>query len=412
MSEPRRVAIMLDLEWPYKRHAETFAGVQRYAQEHGWDSMIDEYAGDSLPTRRGRPVPYDGVIARANPKLATRAKRLGVPVVNTWFSSPVWKSLPGVFPDFSSIGRMRAEHLLARGFRRFAAVIADEERAQRDELAAFCQRIAETGYPCTTSEVPLDTVSSLAQWRKTQRAVSGCIRKWQPPIGVYVGSESNGRMVAQACHHEGWRVPDDVAIIAGWNEETFCEHLSPTLTSVEIDCERIGYAAARLLARLMDEAEAGKSTATQPNGSNNQAAKPVQPEHCFMPPRGLVVRESTDFFAVENELLRAALEFIAANSHSKIRPQDVAKAINVEPRTLQRRFKEFLGRGIATEIRRVRLDRAKRELAQTDRTIASISQHVGFGPPMRMYEVFCRELNVTPSEYRKQRQAELEDTAV
>lgn len=27
---PRRVAIMLDLRWPYKRHSEIFAGVQRW----------------------------------------------------------------------------------------------------------------------------------------------------------------------------------------------------------------------------------------------------------------------------------------------------------------------------------------------------------------------------------------------
>jgi len=421
MSQPRRVAIMLDLEWPYKRHAETYAGVQRYAQEHDWDSFIDEYAGDSLPARRGRAVPYDGVIARANQKLARRAKHLGVPVVNSWFSSPVWKSLPGVFPDYQAIGRMRAEHLLARGFRRFAAVVAAEDRAQRTELAAFCQLIAETGYDCTTSEVPLDPNSSLTQWRETQRAMSTCIKRWKPPIGVYVGSESDGRMVAQVCRHEGWRVPEDVAIIAGWNEETYCEHLSPTLTSVEIDCERVGYEAARLLDELMDEADARQTRGkkAKPNKKDNdkqdpdaaKADQPAEPRHILMPPRGLVVRESTDFFAVENEVLRAALEYIAANCSEKIRPADVAKATSVEPRTLQRRFKKYLGRGIGTEIRRVRLERAKRELAQTDRTIASISHHVGFGPPMRMYEVFCRELGVTPSEYRRQRQSELGETS-
>ena len=40
----RRVAIMLDLQWPYKRHAAIFAGTQRYAEEQGWYSIIDEFA--------------------------------------------------------------------------------------------------------------------------------------------------------------------------------------------------------------------------------------------------------------------------------------------------------------------------------------------------------------------------------
>ena len=58
MSEkPKRVAIMLDLQWPYKRHASTFAGTQQFAKEHGWHSIIDEFAHDTLPKRRGKPYP-------------------------------------------------------------------------------------------------------------------------------------------------------------------------------------------------------------------------------------------------------------------------------------------------------------------------------------------------------------------
>lgn len=73
---------MLDLEWPYKRHASIFGGTQRYAEEQGWRSIIDEFAHDTLPARRTKTIPYDRIIARANVQLAERASRLGVPVVN------------------------------------------------------------------------------------------------------------------------------------------------------------------------------------------------------------------------------------------------------------------------------------------------------------------------------------------
>jgi len=63
-----------------------------------------------------------------------------------------------------------------------------------------------------------------------------------------------------------------------------------------------------------------------------------------------------------------------------------------------------LDRPIATEIRRVRIERAKRELTQSNRSLAEIARDVGFGEAMRMYEVFRRELGTTPSDYRKQRQ--------
>jgi len=392
--EPRRVAVMLELHWPYKWHSGVFAGTQQYAQEHGWHSVIDEYVDDSLAASSRRAPPYDGVIARVTKNLAERAARSHVPVVNIWLSGPAWNKLPGVFADFSAIGQMRAEHLLTRGFRRFAALTNNNERAHARDVKAFVAAVGEEGFSCLTTKIPLTFSQTLAHWRRTERNIAAWMDDWHPPIGVYVGSELIGRMVVQMCHNRGWRVPEDVAIITGWNEETYCEHLRPTLTSVEVGFERIGYEAARLLDRLMDERQKGKQI------------KGTAPEHILLPPQGLVVRESTDFLAVEDELVANALRFISANSHHPIGPDDVARAVGAETRTLQNRFRKFLDRPIATEIRRVRIERAKRELAQSKRRLSEIAREVGFGATMRMYEVFRRELGVTPSEYRKQRQRE------
>ncbi|HEY3320150.1 MAG TPA: substrate-binding domain-containing protein [Planctomycetota bacterium] len=335
---------MLDLDWPYKRHADVFAGTQRYAQEQGWESVIDEYADDTLPASVTRTIPYDGIIARATQKLARRACGLKVPVVNVWLSSPVWRMLPGVFADHHAIGRLRAEHLQARGLRRFAGLLRCNERALEQEMKAFSGKLAESGYACSVEKIP-DATSSLQHWRKAERAIAAWMDCWKLPIGVYVGGETEGRIVAQMCRNRGWRIPDDVAIITGWNEETICEHLRPTLTSVEVGYQRIGYEAARLLDQLMSGLKA--------------PAKPI-----LIPPQSVVVRESTDFFAVDDPLIAAALQFIAAKSHLDIGAGDVAQAVNTQTRTLQRRFRKYLDRPIATEIRRVRIERAKRELAQ------------------------------------------------
>ncbi|MCE9562070.1 MAG: helix-turn-helix transcriptional regulator [Planctomycetes bacterium] len=73
---------------------------------------------------------------------------------------------------------------------------------------------------------------------------------------------------------------------------------------------------------------------------------------------------------------------------------------------MQNYFRKILDRPVATEIRRVRIERAKRELAQSKRPLAEIAREVGFGDSLQLYEVFRRELGVTPSEYRIQRQLE------
>jgi LacI family transcriptional regulator len=386
---PRRVAFMLDLEWPYKRHTGIFAGTQRYAQEQGWESTIDEYVAENLPERRTKSIPYDGVIARATKKLAERAERLGLPVVNIWYSSPAWRQLPGVFSDWAAVGCLQAEHLLARGLRRFAA-LGREGRGSKIAIAAFQAEVHKAGFPCDTVKLALNPRRTYASWREHQQRIDSLMSKWRPPIGVFASTEEAGRMIAQMCRQRGWRVPHDVAIVAGMNEESLCEYPRPSLTSVELGFERIGYEAARLLDRLMD----GDSPPTEP---------------ILLPPEGLVVRESTDFFAVEDPVMSAALEFIAANSQQdRIGAEDVARAVNIGLRTLQRQFRQYLDRSISAEIQRVRIERAKRELAQSKRPIYEIAKDAGFGRSMRMYEAFRRELGVTPREYRKKRRIESE----
>ena len=385
----RRVAIMLELNWPYKRHTSVFAGTQRYAAEQGWESIVDEYAYDTLPSRRTKSMPYDGIVARATKALAERATPIRIPVVNVWRSSPVQNLLPNVFPDYQTAGRLRADHLLSRGLRNFATLGCRRDHAHDLETAEFRRSVEEAGFQCAAAAVSLDYAKTLTHWRKTEQSIDDWMDQWSLPIGVYIGGDSIGRIVVQKCRERGWRVPEDVAVVAGRNEETLCEHPRPSMTSVEMGYERVGYEAARLLHQLMD----GKKPPSEP---------------ILLLPQGLVVRESTDFFAVEDELVAAALEFISQNSHRRIGQDDVSRAVNAETRTLQLRFRKVLDRPIATEIRRVRLERAKRELTQSDRTLAAIAHDVGFGEAMRMYEVFRRELGTTPSDYRKQRQLNAE----
>ncbi len=161
--------------------------------------------------------------------------------------------------------------------------------------------------------------------------------------------------MVQLCQRRGWRVPEDVAVVAGYNEPTLCEHPQPSLSSVELGHERVGYEAARLLQRLM---EAKRSSRRR--GRRRRSSSSAEPEQIYLPPRGLVIRESTDFVAPDDEMVAAALQFISENAHYAITRDDVAEAVHVEKRTLQNHFQKCLGRPIASEIRRVRIERAKR----------------------------------------------------
>lgn len=394
MAQPRRVALMLDLRWPLKRHAHVFAGTQRYADEHGWESLIDEYADEHLAEATAKTLPFDGVIGRVNSKLAEHSRRLGVPVVNVWYNSPVKDLLHGVFTDMPALGKLQAEHLLSRGLRRFA-VLTCEDDAQKLAADAFRKTIESAGFECLREKLPLDMARNYASWQRSEQRVVSWMECWELPIGVAICTEEAARLVIQVCRRRGWRVPGDVAIVAGSNEEVLCDHPRPSLTSIEYGYERIGYEAAKVLASLMKA------------NSKQRAVGGATPPHLLLQPQGLIVRESTDFYAVHDELVTQALHFIAANSHREINVDDVAKELALHPRTLQRRFREVVDWPIADEIRRVRIERAKRELTSTNRSMAEIAREVGFGDRMRMYDVFKRELGVTPRAFRQQRQNHL-----
>ena len=394
MPNRRRVALMLELVWPFKRHIGAFAGIQKYAGEQGWETTIDEVVYDRLPLRRTKSLPYDGVIARATKPLAERANRLRLPVVNVWLSSPVRDVLPGVFADFAAAGRQRAEHLLARGFRNFATIICRGDQGGEVEMKEFRRVVVGAGYSCASTTVSL-TGMEPHNWRATEGAITSWMDNLQPPVGLYAAHDIFARLVAQLSSDRGWRVPQDVAIIGGQNENIACEQPPPSLTSMEFGYERVGYEAAQLLGRLMDGRDNKKKTKSR-----------AVPEHILVRPRGLVVRESTDFHAVDDELVAGALTFIADRSHLNIGQAEVSRAVATGTKTLQRRFQKVLGRTITQEIRRVRIERAKRELTQTDRPLEEISRETGFGPRKRMYEVFCRDVGLSPSQYRRQQQKE------
>lgn len=65
-------------------------------------------------------------------------------------------------------------------------------------------------------------------------------------------SDTTARHVATACRRHGLNVPTDVAVVANMNETAVCLNPEPSLTSVDVGYERLGYEAARLLDRLMD----------------------------------------------------------------------------------------------------------------------------------------------------------------
>ncbi len=380
----RRVAISLEMEWAYKRHLEMFAGCQRYADEAGWQSSVNPAIERMLDAGSGTP-PYDGVLARADSGLAVAARRAGVPLVNVWLNSPV-QDLPSVYPDFEASGVMAAEHLLGRGFRQFGYLGFQDDIDSRQQLEGFRRTTGESGFPCTARSFVANRLDGQAPgWEQFVADLGAWIDTWEPPIGIFVCSDLACRYLIDVCREKGLHVSQDVAIVGTSNEPEICNSPDPGLTSIDMGYGQVGFRAAALLDHLMSGGE-----------------PPSSPE--LVPPAELVPRRSTDVYASDDLLVARALRFISENSHRRIQVKDVAAAVAATRRTLERRFSASAGRTIADEITRLRLERAKRRMVETDAPMKDVAADAGFRNSDHFYKVFARIEGIPPTQYREERQ--------
>ncbi|MEM7013927.1 MAG: substrate-binding domain-containing protein, partial [Verrucomicrobiota bacterium] len=295
-------------------------------------------------------------------------------------------AVPSVFFNYRAGGRMAAEHLISRGFQNLGYLGWTRDVVSRGELDAFRQATEDQGFSCNAHRFGRTSIEGSAPgWESFVHGLDDWIASWQLPIGVFVTQDIVGRYLINRCKANGLDVSRQIAIVGNGNEPSICEAPPPTLTSIDTSYAEVGYRAAQLLDRLMDG-----------------EAAPEGPE--FVPPRGLIPRQSTDSFAADDPLVARALRFIAEHGHEgKMQVNDVAKAVGVNRRTLERKFSESLDQSIAGEIARLRIERAKRRLVQTDEQLKMIAKDCGFESPDRFSKVFLRLEGVSPRQYREQR---------
>jgi LacI family transcriptional regulator len=406
MKRPRRIGIALDVGLLYKQHTGIFAGIQRYADEAGWHVLIDNWAeGTIAASAKGGPS-YDGVIARitdARLGLVAAAKKRGVPLVNVMGGSSIFDQVPGVFPDYEHLGRLQAEHLLAHGLRSFTFLTAEGSRPEFRQRAGFLATIEARGYSATVLDLPGTWDDSLAGHERSQVKLAKWLDAWKRPIGLAGTGDDILRVVMQMCLDRGWHIPDEVAVIGTGNESLLCERPRPSLSSIEVGFERVGYEAARLLDGLMTQAERNAKSGPQSQARRHATSPAGAPMHVILPPVGIVVRDSTSSFLAEDLLVAEAQKFIAANCDRRMGVNTVAAKLSVSPKTLQKHFAASLDRSVAQEIRRARIERAKQELAEGKRSIDEIAKLAGFTSNVSLSVIFRREVGLTPSQYRAQR---------
>ncbi|WP_243232815.1 helix-turn-helix transcriptional regulator [Microbacterium sp. CIAB417] len=94
--------------------------------------------------------------------------------------------------------------------------------------------------------------------------------------------------------------------------------------------------------------------------------------------------------------VRRALTHIEEHAHLPITVDDVAAAVHMSTRGLQRAFQRALDTTPGEALRRARLEGARRDLERTGDTVAAVARRWGFTHPSRFAAYFRAEYGVAP----------------
>ena len=383
MGKTWQVALIMKSSQRYDRRI--VRGVAARVHETGnWSLYVEEDPELRIPEMKDWH--WDGIIADFDDrKTAETVSGLKIPIVGIgggygWYDDG--SGIPYVSTDNRVIGTLGAEHLLDCGFTRFAFCGFPHTRINGWSIVraqAFRQRIEEAGFSCS---VFTGRKRTARQWGKLQSELSEWLVSLEKPIGMMTCNDIRARHVLEACRNLGIRVPDDVAVIGVDNDEVMCELTTPPLTSIEQGSRQIGYEAALLLERLM-------------------AGKKVPRLRTLLEPEDIVVRQSTDILAIEDDTVARAVAFIREHACDPIQISDVLKLVDISRSTLDKQFHATLGRTIHAEMQRVKIEQAKRLLTTTAIPVKHIAVRCGFGYLQYFTTVFRQHTGHTPAEYRR-----------
>lgn len=332
---------------------------------------------------------FDAYIVRVtDPKMARLLLATGKPVVDVYgaFDFP---AIHQVDADHSRIGRLAALHFLDRRFRSFAFCGCDGAPFSDRRLDAYRASLAERGFGCLQYNTPPETQrlifgqrkEKLVQWLD-KASLSDWVRSLPKPVAVFCSHDLRAYQLSQVCHEEGFSVPGEVAILGVDNDSLVCAFSASDLSSIDPDSFEIGRRAAILLEGILDGGVKGRRVER-------------------VPPKGLVVRASTETFPVEPRWLSEALLFISRNVARGLTASDVYAAVALSHTTVDKAFRHELGTSVKQTILNVRLQEARRLLTTTDRSVVDIARASGFSRDDYFCNVFKKAVGVTPGDYRQ-----------
>lgn len=379
----KRRRVLLALGW---YATELHRGVALYARKAGWAMNIDMERGIELP----RNWKGDGIVCvlGMNPAIDEAVEAWRLPTVSI---GPFAKAgIPYVMPNNDAIGKLAGEHFLMRGFCNFAFYMPTGSVGEELRMEGFRKHLARADRDLICLRPPSRSEASEADANTADvRWLERELVRLPKPLAVFAEYDDRALEILDACENASISVPEEVAILGADNDELRCAFATVPLSSVDIDQIKQGYEAAHLLDRLM-------------------RGEAVNTRTILVEPLGVVTRQSTDILAIGHRNVAHALRIIWEHYTEPLTAEMVAREIPMSSRRLHDAFLKHVGRTMAEELSRRRVEHARRLLEDTKRRKMDEIAHLsGFTSADHMCKLFMRTLKISPSAYRREKNLKL-----
>jgi LacI family transcriptional regulator len=374
-----RIAILVDTATGWGRRM--VRGVLDYAVQYGpWDIFI-EPKGQNEAFTVPQKVDVDGIIARVStPTMAAELESSRLPMVNVSGLQMKECHFPRVTSDWEAAAELAVQHFRERGLQHFAYIGPVHIPHVRQHKQFFEEALSKAGMECRVFQ-PGIKPSSPPSWPPSEEQLIPWFFNDTATTEIYTWGFQIGRDIISACRKAEIPVPHDAAVLGGDYDELLSDASHPALSGVLVPAQKIGYQAAATLHRMMKGEPAPKN--------------PV-----LIRPEEIEERLSTDMLAVDDPQTLQALTYLRAHACEGIQVEDILKEVPMGRRALERRFRNVLGRSPAQEMRRIRINQARRLLSRTNLPMQDIAEACGYASYNYLGPIFKKETGLSPARYR------------
>jgi len=323
-----------------------------------------------------------GVITELLPEKTDAVLAAGLPTVVV-DSDDVYPEAVSIDVDDERVGQRAAEYFLSAGYQHYA-FLGNHRPYSMQRLTGFERALNKAGYGCDSY---LETENHQVTYMEHFRGESSSLRQWlqklPKPCALFAAHDPVGRLVCEVAQEENIPVPEEIAVIGANNDDLLCNLSYPPLSSVMIPWLKIG----NIARQEIDQLVSGQA----------RAGRVIQ-----VTPGNVVHRQSSEWTAVDDSDLRRALEYMRLHFQEGISIKSMCISLQMNRPTLERKFQEKLDCTPRQQLARIRVDRAKELLAETNHKMDWIAAEVGLTSAERLSVVFGQIAGASPSAYRSE----------